>query len=70
MFKQGLSRNRNIFLITLDENGYMDYSKVIDDTDARLPIMVSKPYIDRNHDALLFYAKRGNKKQLVQVAIK
>jgi hypothetical protein len=70
MFKQGLSRNRNIFLITLDENGHMKYSKVIDDTDARLPLMVSQPYIDRLHDELLFYAKRGTKKQLVQVAVK
>lgn len=70
MFKQGLSRNRNIFLITLDEKGHMDYSKVIDDTEARLPLMVSKPYVDRSHDALIFYAKRGTKKQLVQVAVK
>ena len=70
MFKQGLSRNRNIFLITLDEIGHMKYSKVIDDTDARLPLMVSQPYIDRLHDELLFYAKRGTKKQLVQVAVK
>ena len=70
MFKQGLSRNRNVFLIKLDENGRMNYEKVIDDTDARLPLMVSKPYIDKLHDELLFYAKRGSKKQLVQVAVK
>lgn len=70
MFKQGLSRNRNVFLIKLDENGRMNYEKVIDDTDARLPLMVSKPYIDKLHDEILFYAKRGSKKQLVQVAVK
>ncbi|WP_419213362.1 hypothetical protein ACNR9Q_04215 [Maribacter sp. X9] len=70
MFKQGLSRNRNVFLITLDENGLMKYTKVIDDTEARLPLMVSQPYLDRIHDELLFYAKRGTKKQLVQVAVK
>lgn len=70
MFKQGLSRNRNVFLIKLDENGRMNYEKVIDDTDARLPLMVSKPYIDNLHDQLKFYAKRGSKKQLVQVAVK
>lgn len=70
MFKQGLSRNRNVFLIKLDENGRMNYEKVIDNTDARLPLMVSKPYIDTLHDELMFYAKRGSKKQLVQVAVK
>ncbi len=70
MFKQGLSRNRNIFLITLDEKGHMDYSKVIDDTEARLPLMVSKPYVDHSQDALRFYAKRGSKKQLIKVAVK
>ncbi len=70
MFKQGLSRNRNVFLITLDENGHMKYTKVIDDTEARLPLMVSQPYMDRVHDEIMFYAKRGTKKQLVQVAVK
>ena len=70
MFKQGLSRNRNVFLIRLDENGHMKYNKVIDDTEARLPLMVSAPYIDRQKDELMFYAKRGTKKQLVQVGVK
>ncbi|MFS4455182.1 hypothetical protein [Maribacter sp. 2304DJ31-5] len=70
MFKQGLSRNRNIFLIKLDENGRMNYEKVIDNTDARLPLMVSRPLVDTLNDELLFYAKKGSKKQLVQVAVK
>ncbi len=70
MFKQGLSRNRNVFLIRLDEQGHMTYSKVIDDTEARLPLMVSVPYIDHLKDELTFYAKRGTKKQIVQVAVK
>ena len=70
MFKQGLSRNRNVFLIRLDEQGHMTYSKVIDDTEARLPLMVSVPYTDYLKDELTFYAKRGTKKQLVQVAVK
>lgn len=70
MFKQGLSRNRNVFLIRLDEQGHMTYSKVIDDTEARLPLMVSVPYTDHLKDELTFYAKRGTKKQLVQVAVK
>ncbi len=70
MFKQGLSRNRNIFLIKLDEQGHMTYDKVIDDADARLPLMVSKPLIDNSADELLFYAKRGSKKQLIEVDVK
>ncbi|MDO1513078.1 hypothetical protein Q2T41_10460 [Maribacter confluentis] len=70
MFKQGFSRNRNVFLILLNEDGHMKYNKVIDDTEARLPLMVSVPFIDRQNDALKFYAKRGTKKQLVQVAVK
>lgn len=70
MFKQGLSRNRNVFLIRLDIQGHMTYSKVIDDTEARLPLMVSVPNINHLKDELIFYAKRGTKKQLVQVAVK
>ncbi len=69
MFKQGLGRNRNIFLIKLDEQGHMNYDKVIDDTEARLPLMVSMPLVDPKDDELLFYAKRGTKKQLVQVSL-
>ncbi len=70
IFKQGLTGNRNVFLIALDENGKMDYEKIIDAEEARLPLMVSKPLKDEKEDELLFYAKRGNKKQLVKVAFK
>ncbi|WP_136467831.1 hypothetical protein [Flagellimonas onchidii] len=68
IFKQGLSRNRNVFMISLDENGVMDYEKIIDNQEARLPLMVSKPLKISNDDNMLFYAKRGSKKQLVKVS--
>ncbi|MBU2997628.1 hypothetical protein KO500_14355 [Cellulophaga baltica] len=68
LFKQGLSRNRNVFVIKLDENGHMNYEKVIDSKEARLPLMVSIPLIDTANDKLLFYAKRGTKKQQVKVS--
>ncbi|WP_425235307.1 hypothetical protein [Ulvibacterium sp.] len=69
LFKQGLSRNRNVFVIKLDTNGHISYEKLIDDKEARLPLMVSKPLINKSDDALLFYAKRGSKKQLAKVSI-
>ena len=69
IFKQGLSRNRNVFVIRLDSQGKMNYEKIIDANEARLPLMVSKPLMDSDADQLLFYAKRGTKKQLVNVAI-
>ena len=69
LFKQGLTRNRNIFTIKLDHAGNISYEKIIDNSEARLPFMVSKPLIDRQADELRFYAKRGNKKQLVSVGI-
>ncbi len=69
IFKQGLSRNRNVFVIQLDELGQMSYEKIIDSKDARLPLMVSSPLIDAPEGKILFYAKRGTKKQLVNVAI-
>nr|WP_299382450.1 hypothetical protein [Allomuricauda sp.] len=68
IFKQGLSRNRNVFMISLDENGVMDYEKIIDNQEARLPLMVSKPLKDIDENKMLFYAKRGSKKQLVKVS--
>lgn len=67
VFKQGLTGNRNVFLISLDEMGKLDYEKVIDAKEARLPLMVSKPLIDVDDSELLFYSKRGSKKQLVKV---
>lgn len=67
IFRQGFSRNRNVFLIKLDAKGDMSYEKIIDDKDARLPLMVSKPLIVPEDDTVFFYAKRGNKKQLVKV---
>ena len=45
----------------------MNYEKVIDDSEARLPFMVSMPLINKAQDNLLFYAKRGTKKQLIKV---
>jgi len=69
LFKQGLSRNRNVFVIKLNADGQISYEKLIDDKEARLPLMVSKPLISKADDALLFYAKRGSKKQLAKVSI-
>jgi hypothetical protein len=69
IFRQGLSRNRNVFMIQLDKDGKISYEKVIDDHEARLPLMVSMPLIDREKNNMLYYAKRGSKKQLVKVEI-
>ena len=69
IFKQGLSRNRNVFVIKLDADGHLSYEKLIDDQDARLPLMVSNPLFNSSEDQMLFYAKRGSKKQLVSVSI-
>ena len=70
MFRQGFSKSPNMFVIKVDESGNLSYQKLIDDKEARLPIMVSRPLIDKKTDQLLFYAKRGNKKQLVKVNVK
>ncbi|MDG1571349.1 hypothetical protein OZ410_03420 [Robiginitalea sp. M366] len=69
IFRQGLSRNRNIFLIRLDAQGQMSYEKIISHDEARLPMMVSQPLIRPSEDTLFFYAKRGGKKQLVAIQI-
>lgn len=70
IFKQGLSRNRNVFVILLDEQGKLSYEKIIDNQEARLPLMVSKPLANIQNDEVLFYAKRGTKKQLVNVSLR
>tara|TARA_R110002020_G_scaffold122487_6_gene277925 strand:- start:49119 stop:50675 length:1557 start_codon:yes stop_codon:yes gene_type:complete len=67
IFRQGYSRNRNVFLIELDAEGNMHYEKVLDDQEARLPLMVSIPLHDPKGNNMLFYAKRGSKKQLVRI---
>jgi len=67
LFKQGYSRNPNLFVLRLDDSGALSYKKLVDDKDVRLPIMVSKPLIQPQEDRIVFYAKRGNKKQLVRV---
>ncbi|MDE3742328.1 hypothetical protein [Maribacter polysaccharolyticus] len=69
LFKQGLSRNRNIFVIRLDAQGHIAYKKLIDVKEARLPLMVSKPLLNIKSNEIVFYAKRGSKKQLVKVFI-
>ncbi len=69
IFKQGLGRNRNVFAIQLDKDGKMNYEKLIDAQEARLPLMVSNPLIDKKTNEILFYAKRGTKKQLVNIGI-
>ena len=67
IFKQGFSRQRNVFMISLDQGGTLDYEKIIDSQEARLPLMVSKPLKLKTRDDMIFYAKRGGKKQLVKV---
>jgi hypothetical protein len=70
LFKQGYSRNPNMFVIKVDGEGDLSYKKLVDDKELRLPIMVSRPLIDKASYTLLFYAKRGNRKQLVRVTVK
>ncbi|MGB7395499.1 MAG: hypothetical protein WA913_14005, partial [Pricia sp.] len=70
LFKQGYSRNLNMFVIKVDGTGDLSYRKLIDDKELRLPIMVSRPLTDSASDTLLFYAKRGNRKQLVRVSVR
>lgn len=70
VFKQGLSQNRNIFVVKLDKDGRMNYEKIIDGEEARLPVMVSVPLINKADNQMLFYAKRGSKKQLLKVNFK
>jgi len=65
VFKKGYSRNPNMFVLKIDQDGNLTHKKLIDDKEVRLPIMVSKPLIKSND--LIFYAKRGTKKQLVHV---
>lgn len=67
LFRQGYSRNPNMFVIKIDKKGNLSYKKLIDDKEVRLPIMVSRPMFDKTSNDLLFYAKRGNKKQLITV---
>lgn len=69
LFKQGFSRNPNMFVIKVDSTGNLSYKKLVDDKEVRLPIMVSRPLIDDTNDNLLFYAKRGTKKQMVRVTV-
>jgi len=68
-FRQGLSRNRNVFMIMLDKEGKISYEKVIDDHEARLPLMVAMPLIDQTNHSMLYCAKRGSKKQLVRMTV-
>ena len=56
-------------MIRLDPEGALSYEKIIDSDQARLPLMVSIPYVDARHDRLLFYAKHGSRKQLVSVEV-
>ena len=58
-----------MFVIKVDAMGSLSYKKLVDDKEVRLPIMVSMPYVDEASDNLLFYAKRGTKKQLVRVTV-
>lgn len=69
IFKQGMSKNRNLFAIRLDPDGIMTYEKILDAKQARLPLMISSPLVDSKKDRLYFYAKHGTKKQLVSVSI-
>ena len=68
-FKQGYSRNPNLFVIKIADDGSLSHKKLIDDKEIRLPIMVSKPLINEASDKLIFYAKRSTKKQLIEVSI-
>jgi sensor domain CHASE-containing protein len=70
LFKQGYSHNPNMFVIKVDGDGDLLYKKLVDYKELRLPIMVSRPLVDKASDTLLFYAKRGSRKQMVRVSVR
>ncbi|NER13120.1 hypothetical protein GWK08_06695 [Leptobacterium flavescens] len=69
LFKKGFSRSPEVYMIRIDGQGEMNYHKVTDNKDIRLPIMVSRGAVLKNAEAAYFLARRGNRKQLVKVML-
>jgi len=69
LFKKGYSRSPNVYMIDIDKQGEMTYKEVVNNKDFRYPVMVSKGVQTKKDHTVYFFAKRGNKKQLLKVAL-
>lgn len=66
LFKESYTATPNLFAIKIDQNGTMNYTKVLDDKEIRVPIMVSKALVQKDYDQVQFLAKRGTTKLLLK----
>lgn len=61
-------RHRSDFtVVTIDENGKMDYKKLLDNKENDVPFMTANGYASQN--SVVFLGRKGGKKQLLKVAL-
>jgi hypothetical protein len=70
LFKKGYSKNPEVYMIVIEENGAINYTQVTDKKEIRLPVMVSKGLVAADGNSVFFLARRGNRKQPIRVSTK
>ena len=66
-FKDVSKNKSNLNLIQIQNNGDLEYQKILDDEENEVPFMVSKGII--SGDSVFFLGRKGTKKQLLKVTL-
>ncbi len=69
LFKDSYTRTPDVFAVQIDNNGLLDYAKVLEEVDAAAPVMVSRGIVDKSGEAVYFLARKGSRKQLIKMLL-
>lgn len=69
-FPQTSAKKSNLYCITINNDGKIDFKKLVDDKDSKVYYKVNNGTISKNKDEVIFLGKRKKNSQIIKVKIR
>lgn len=69
-FRQTSSKKSNLYCIYINNDGEIDFEKLVDDKDSKVFYKVNNGTVSKNKDEVIFLGKRKKNSQIIKVKIK
>jgi uncharacterized protein YktA (UPF0223 family) len=66
-FKQNKPKNSNLYMIKIDENGELDYKKLIDDKESKVYYKVNNGNVNFNDQTVILIGKKRKKSRILKL---
>lgn len=68
-FKDIKIKRSNLYVISLDADGNIQYKKLLDDKDAEVPFFVNRGIVNNNGKDIILQGRRKNKKRVLKLSL-